>query len=216
MESDSVAQAVQFDSAGLSFTEALSVSGNLVVRVLAISVYAVFIHKFYRAFARKDIFTLDLSTFAGAARARLSKLLATVLYIVKYVLVFPIMVFLWFAVLGFLLILLTESASTEHVLLIAISLVGAVRVTAYVSEDLSRDLAKMIPFALLGVFLGDSINFDFDSSLALLFELSIHWQRAGYYFAFVVILEVVLRMTAGVVQLIRPASRGTSPSESAE
>ena len=45
------------------------------------------------------------------------------------------------------------SKEPAQLILISISVVTAVRVTAYIDEDLSRDIARILPFALLGLFI---------------------------------------------------------------
>ena len=216
MDLDTVSQAVSLDTPTFSFLEALTVSQNLAIRVFAIAIYAVFVYKFYRSLAQKDIFALDLSPRSGVEPSRVRRIIASIFLVLKYIFLFPIAVFLWFAVLGVLLILLTESGSVDQVLLIAISLVGAVRVTAYFSEDLSQDLAKMIPFALLGVFLSDTINFDLNASLGILYELPNHATLAGYYFLFIVVLEAVLRSGSAGIKLIRRKPRADHSVEAEE
>ena len=55
--------------------------------------------------------------------------------------------------------LLSKFSSPNHILVVSVSLVAAIRVTSYYNEQLSQDLAKMIPFALLGIFLVDATFF---------------------------------------------------------
>ena len=50
----------------------------------------------------------------------------------------------------------------DFVFLIVISLVVAIRIAAYYKEDLSKNLAKMIPFSLLGIFLVNNTLFTID------------------------------------------------------
>ena len=71
----------------------------------------------------------------------------------------------------------------------------AVRVTSYYTEDLSRDLAKMLPFALLGIFLIDLLYFDIETTLGLLDKVGDHWEKIFYYWLFIVAMEFVLRIT---------------------
>ena len=60
-------------------------------------------------------------------------------------------------VLAIILTLLSPDADHSRNALIATSVVGAVRILSYWTEDLSRDVAKMLPFGVLGVFLvGDA------------------------------------------------------------
>jgi hypothetical protein len=87
--------------------------------------------------------------------------------------------------------------------LVSIALVSAIRVAAYYSEDLSRDLAKMLPFALLGIYLVDQSYFEFEVSLELLKSVPEYWRLLVYYFAFIIALEFVLRILHNIVSLLR-------------
>ena len=73
----------------------------------------------------------------------------------KYLVLFPIVAFAWFIILTVLLTFLAKTRSLDLILLVSMSVLAAIGVTAYDNEDLSRGLSKMLPFALLGVFLID-------------------------------------------------------------
>jgi hypothetical protein len=88
--------------------------------------------------------------------------------------------------------------------LVATSVVGAVRVISYFSEDLARDVAKMLPFAVLGVFLVDAGSFNWDA-------VSILWDQLGEFaisfassMTLVVLLETALRILDTIKQIISP------------
>lgn len=48
---------------------------------------------------------------------------------------------------------LAQDLSIKSVFLVSSSLIIAVRIAAYYNEELVKDLAKLLPFALLGIFL---------------------------------------------------------------
>ena len=54
---------------------------------------------------------------------------------------------------------LTVDLEINVVLSTSFALIVAIRITSYYNEDLSKDLAKMLPFALLGIFLVDPSYF---------------------------------------------------------
>jgi len=101
--------------------------------------------------------------------------------------------------LGFL----GKNQTTESILLVSIALVSAVRVAAYYNELLSRDLAKMLPFALLGIYLVDQSYFEFEVSLELMKSIPEYWILLVYYFAFIIVLEFVLRILRNIVLSLR-------------
>ena len=74
------------------------------------------------------------------------------------------------------------------------AVVSAIRVTSYYNEDLSRDLAKILPFALLGVFVIDFTYFKIADSLDVLRQVAAQAETILYYLIFVMILELALRI----------------------
>jgi hypothetical protein len=82
-----------------------------------------------------------------------------------------------------------------------------IRITAYYNEDLSRDLAKMLPFALLGVYVVDLSYFSFPASLDALLRAFNQWESITYYLMFVVGLEFILRISSPVVVTVFAAGK---------
>ena len=86
--------------------------------------------------------------------------------------------------------------------MIATSVVGSVRILSYWTEELSRDVAKMLPFAVLGVFLVSSISVEFSEFEELVENRN---QLAQSYINSLIllsILETVLRIYHGLRELI--------------
>jgi len=79
-------------------------------------------------------------------------------------------------------------------MLVSVALIGAIRVTAYYNEDLSKDLAKMMPFALLGVFLLDISYFNYKEAFEILLQYPSAWRTALYYLCTIIGLEFILRI----------------------
>ncbi|MYF65804.1 MAG: hypothetical protein F4185_08145, partial [Chloroflexi bacterium] len=103
------------------------------------SVYAIFIFRCYRFLAARDMFALDLSRYEKSRRRFVRRVLGVVMYVARYLIVFPLFAFFWFAVLTLILAFLAKDRSFADTLLIALATVSAIRVTAYYDEDLSRD-----------------------------------------------------------------------------
>ena len=76
---------------------------------LLIVLYAIFIWKFYKSIAKKNLIGLDLSRYNKAKHPVLVKLVAAGLYFIEYILILPFLIFLWFAFFTVFLILLTEN-----------------------------------------------------------------------------------------------------------
>lgn len=181
----------------IDLMEALETLGPLALIIGGITVYGVFVFNFYRFLARKDIFTLNLQKHNQARRPALRKTITVIFYIFKCLILYPVFVFFWFGVMAVLLYLLSRNHSTETVMLVAMGVVGAIRICSYYKEALATDISKILPFALLGIMLIDNSIVRVVESTAGVQEAALQWERVVYYLAFVVSMEFLLRMTTG-------------------
>ena len=187
---------------GLDLEDAFQLLGPVAVYVGGMAFYAIFVFKFYRFVATRDMFQLDLSQTQESGHRRLRSFLHFSLYGAKYLLLFPAFAFFWFAVLTLILAFLSKGRPLSDILLIALATVSAIRVAAYYNEELSRDLAKILPFAVLGIFLVDASFFEVSGSLDVLRETDSHRETIFYYLLLLIGLELVLRLALGVVSLV--------------
>lgn len=197
---------------GLYVVHALDLLGPVAVYVLGMSVYAIFIFRFYRFLAARDMFALDLSRYEKSRRRFVRRVLGVVMYVAKYLIVFPLFAFFWFAVLTLILAFLAKDRSFADTLLIALATVSAIRVTAYYDEDLSRDLAKILPFAVLAIFLIDASFFEIGESLSILERANDHRETILYYLLFLVLLEFALRIVRAVLRGIFRRGKRAQPA----
>lgn len=195
----------------LSIEEAFGVLRHLSLFVIGIAIYGVFVFKFYRFLAKKNLFKLDLSKYDKTRFSGVKKFFCFILYVAEYVLLFPLFSFFWFAVLTALLCFLIKNQPLSHILLVSISLVSAVRITAYYNEDLSKDLAKMLPFTLLGIFIIDISYFSINEAINILQQIPSMRKTLVYYLIFVILLEFILRIGYGMLSPFR--SKGDKTSE---
>ena len=179
----------------LSLDDALQLLRPAMIFTVGVGVYAVIIFNLYRFMSRRDVFNLDLSEYEESNHPFLSKTLHLIFYVAKYLLLFPLIAFAWFGALVVMVAFLSKTKEVEDLLLIAMAVLAAVRVTSYYTEDLSRDIAKMLPFALLGIFLIDLRYFEIETTLGLLAKVGDHWENIFYYWLFIVAMEFVLRIT---------------------
>ncbi len=200
---------------GLYVVHALDLLGPVAVYVLGMSVYAIFIFRFYRFLAARDMFALDLSRYEKSRRRSVRRVLGVVMYVARYLIVFPLFAFFWFAVLTLILAFLAKERSFADTLLIALATVSAIRVTAYYNEDLSRDLAKILPFAVLAIFLIDASFFEISESLSLLERANDHRETILYYLLFLVLLEFALRIVRAVLRGIFRRKKRAQPAPAA-
>lgn len=187
---------------GLDISDAWDLLWPLAVYIAGLGVYAIFVFKFYRFVASRDMFELDVSRYEKSRLRWVRAFLHVVLYLGKYILLFPIIAFFWFAVLTLILTFLSRGQSFPDVLLVAMAVVGSIRVTAYYNEDLSKDLAKILPFAVLGIFLVDASFFTVSDSFDVLKESNDNRESVLYYLAFLIVMEFFLRLTLAVVTFL--------------
>ena len=186
----------------LNIYDAIDLLRPVSVYIAGMAIYAVFVFTFYRFVAARDMFGLDLSRYEQSRYKWVQSVLHVVMYVLKYILLFPFFAFFWFAVITAILAFLAKDQSFSQVLLMGLATVGTIRVAAYVKEDLSRDLAKMLPFAVLGIFLVNTSFFQIEDSLALLDETLNYTDHILYYLVYLIALEFALRMIMGVVMFV--------------
>ncbi len=183
---------------GLSIEDAIDLLRPVTLYVIGVAVYAAFVFNFYRFVALRDMFAFDIYRFEESNHPALRSFLHVIAYVLKYLIVFPLFAFFWFAVLVLMLTFLAKDRDFTDTLLIALAMVSGIRFSAYYDEDLARDLAKILPFALLALFLIDASFFDIVESLETLTEVSDHGETVVYYLLFLIGLEFVLRFGFGL------------------
>jgi hypothetical protein len=198
-------------STNFSLAEALTVLKPMSLFILGVAVYAFFIFKFYRYVARRDVFKLDLKKHDNSKYKNVKKSFSVISYLLKHLLLLPIIIFFWFIVLTIILAFLSKQGDIQTLLLVSIALVGAIRIMSYYSEDLSKDLAKMLPFALLGVFLVDISYFSFSDSWNTILQIPTAWKTLVYYLLFIILLETILRILHALINPFRKEK--TKPSQ---
>ena len=169
---------------------------------IGMTVYAVFVFRFYRFVASRDMFQLNLAQHEKSRHRWVKAFLDFTLYMLEYIILFPVFAFFWFAVLTAILTFLSKGNSFSDILLMALATVSAIRVSAYYNEDLSKDLAKILPFAVLAIFLIDASFFTVSQSLDILKEAEGYTEKVLYYLGFLIALEFALRLIYGVAMLL--------------
>ena len=185
----------------------------LALNILGITAYGVFIFNFYRFMARKDIIKLNLQKHNHAKHPALRKTISVIFYTFKCLMLYPVFVFFWFCVMAGLLYLLGRNQSTESVMLVAMGVVGAIRVCSYYKEALATDISKILPFALLGILIIDNSLVRIVDSAAGVREAALLWETLVVYLVAVVLVEFVLRMATGTFGLIRSRVRPDKQDE---
>lgn len=170
---------------------------NLLILTILIVIYSVIIWKFYRILAKKNTINLNLNKYNTTQNSFLSRLFTGALYFLENLVIAPILIFIAFVVFTFFLIILSQTQEIPQILIISAVVIAAIRMTSYYKEDLSRDIAKMLPFTLLAVAVLNPQTF---SQTQYIEQIITHFTKLPnffgeiiYYLGFIILLEVILR-----------------------
>ncbi|MCJ2534162.1 MAG: hypothetical protein LN364_02890 [Candidatus Thermoplasmatota archaeon] len=163
--------------------------------VVSIAIYSILIWHFYRYIARRDCFKMS---------PRRHKQLIGFL---KYFFFYPGVAFLFFAGFSLMMLFITKTYEIETVLSTSFAIIAAIRICAYYNEDLSKDIAKMLPFALLAIFLIDASYFRFSDITAKIGSLPEFFTVAIQFIIFIILMEWILRILLAIRYAIFPKKR---------
>jgi len=172
---------------------------SLLLYTIFIVLYAVFIWKFYKFLASKEIIQLNLKQYNYSNYPGLEKIGAIVLYTLEYLVILPFLVLFWFVILSLFLLLLSKQGA-DQILLISAAIIASTRITAYISEELSKDLAKILPFTVLAMFILGENFFDMGSLIGKISEIPALFNNILVFVVFIFIVEFALRGLYSVMQ----------------
>lgn len=155
---------------------------SIIYLALSIAIYSIMIWHFYRFVARRDCFKMSTKKHPKAVG------------FLKYFFAFPFVAFLFFLGFSLMMLFLTRNYEIPEILSISFALITAIRIAAYYNEDLSKDVAKMLPFALLGLFLVDSSYFRFEDIVGKIYSLPDFLTLCIQFILFIILIEWVLRI----------------------
>ncbi len=181
---------------------------TLLLFTVAIFLYGVLIYHFYRFVAARDIFGFNLLPFRrDSKRGSGARIFNFFMSLIEYGLILPIVVFIWFAGFSLLLFLMAKEIAIGQILLIAITLVSAIRIAAYYNEDLSRDIAKLLPFVLLGIAIVDPSFFSIPLVQERVASINVFVGMIVVFVVFAILLEWGLRILLAIKRLLFGFSR---------
>ena len=184
----------------------ISLIFTLLFLTAVIVIYSLFVFYFYRFLAKKNIINLNLHQYNKSENETVTKFLAIGFYILEYIIILPIVTFFWFAFLAVFILMLTKNLSVSSVLLIAAAFVASVRVTSYISETLSQDLAKMLPFTLLAFAITGESFFKLSGFSQQISEIPSLLASIPQYLLFIVIVELIMRFADLMSRIFMPLS----------
>lgn len=108
---------------------------------------------------------------------------------------YPLVTAGYFAFLGASLFFLAKNQPTAGLLLSTMGIVVALRLSAYLTSSIARDVAKLLPLSLLAVFVIEPGYFSFATAWARFGEALSLWPLLVRYFVALSLLEITLRVT---------------------
>lgn len=154
---------------------------SLIYLIISIAVYSILIYHFYRFIARRDCFK----------PTKIKHKITIVL--IRYFCLFPLIAIVFFMGFSLMLIFLTKAYSIDQLLATAFAIIVAIRITSYYTEDLSKDVAKMLPFALLGIALVDPTYFTYELVTERFNLLPSYVNIIAQFVFLIIIVEWILR-----------------------
>lgn len=182
-----------YNSAISFLPPSLGIILNLFLLTLVVLGYSILIWKFYSFIAQKDFLGLNLKKYNSSNSPFFEKLFAAGLYFLEYLVISPILIFIWFGVFTFLLILISEEINVEVILIVSAVVIAAIRMSSYYSKELSIDLAKMLPLTLLAVSILNRSTFNFERIINHFVSLPGFINKIFIYLLFIFIIELILR-----------------------
>jgi len=166
--------------------------------------YGIFVYHFYKFLSKRDIFFFNIGEKISQAKFKSSGEQKSVApraaaFIATKLFIFPFVIFLWFIGYSSFMFMLVQNLPSSTIFLVTSGLIIAIRISAYYSEDLSKDIAKLVPFTLLGIFLLNPQFYSFSETLERLLEIpSFIIQIASF-----MILAMIVEITLSTLYLIR-------------
>lgn len=118
-----------------------------------VAIYSIFVWYFYRFISRRELIPIRLLK----GKDGILSIKSIIKYAIAYVTLFPLIIFVWFFVLGYFIFIVAQDMPIHLSFFISMAIIGVVRIVAYFKEDASKEVAKMIPYAMLSVFLTSAV-----------------------------------------------------------
>lgn len=167
---------------------------KMIFFVILLTLTALFIWRFYNSLSNRDLVLLNLSQYNTSSHPVTSKFFAIVLYLLEYIILAPIMIFIWSAALSIILLMVAKQRSIDEVLIISVAMVGAVRLLAYFKKEIAVDLAKLFPLTILVVFLLEPGSLNITQTISQLAQVPTLLSSLVSFLLVVFVIELFLRV----------------------
>ena len=160
---------------------------STIVLFLAIFIMWYFYHK---QLSKKNLFEIPKID----SNSKFVNFINRLVYFLKYIIIFPLYSFIWFLIFSFLLVLIAKSRPISEIMFFGIIIVSVTRISAYVSSKLAEDMAKLLPWALIIVFLIDPQSITIESVQASFNSFMQEIPNVAKYLIFIAFVEWFLRI----------------------
>lgn len=165
--------------------------------VLLVIIYSVMVWRFYQFVSKKNPLGLNLNErYRPETTSFATRFVVGALYFVEYALILPLLIFAIFMVFTLFLVVLSSSEDISQILIVSATVIASIRITAYYKEELSQEIAKILPFMLLAVAVLNPATFTqveyVERIVNLLSTLPSFFGHVGNYLVFIIIIEVTL------------------------
>jgi hypothetical protein len=125
--------------------------------IIGVALYSLFVWYFYRFISKRDLLPKIFYPVTNEKNVSKIKIVGCS---AAYLGVFPLIVFVWFIVLAFFVFFIGKEMPFEIALFVSLVIIAVVRILSYYREDASKEVAKMIPYAILSFFLTSLVVFN--------------------------------------------------------
>lgn len=175
---------------------------GLTIFTLLIVAYLLFVWKFHKFLAKRDILDLNLAKYNTSKDPLKNKINAFLLYVLEYIVIVPVMVFFLFFVLAVFLLVLSKSNSVGQILLISAAVIAATRIISYIKEEVSQELAKMLPLTLLLIFVLEPDSFNLNLIFERIAQIPSLFENIIIFLVFIITIELIMRLVFFFIDLI--------------
>ena len=118
--------------------------------IAGIAIYALFVWYFYRFLSKRNAL---ITFFRSYSKQENPSKITKLTYVIIYIVLFPIIIFVWFTFLAFFIYIIAEGMPLYIAIFISMTIIAVVRILSYYREDAAKEVAKMIPYAILSFLL---------------------------------------------------------------
>lgn len=175
---------------------------------IGILAFSYFIWKTSSVLSKREVFLLKSKYTVEGIKSSQGR--RKILFVVKYLIIFPLMLYGWVVVCFFFMYSLNTSLSFGTLILIMVGIISATRIAAHWNEKLAEDIMKFLPFNLLFTLLINPV-LDFDKIFSVVEHLPIILLELTIFIAFTSVLEGILKLVYFLVSKSRHPSNHSSP-----